>query len=528
MTSFCRRRFDCRKPADASWRDRFSSHVVRAVWLLGIAVALGPWSLCADDRGTAPSHLRSETQSTGAERPNILIIYVDDLGWRDVGFMGSDYYETPNLDALARGGMTFSNAYSCAANCAPARACLLTGQYTPRHRIFNVGTRPRGKEAFRRLIPIPGTDTLPATTPTWARTLNDAGYATAIMGKWHLSRDPLQHGFQINIGGSHSGSPPRGYYPPHPGAPGLEQAPPDEYLTDRLSREAVSFVRDHRDRPWCLYLAHFAVHTPIQAKRELLDKYRQKPPGKLHHNVDMATMIQAVDDGVGQLVRALDETGQRERTMILFTSDNGGYGPATDMAPLRGYKGTYYEGGIRVPMVVNWPGVVPASRTSNVPVIGVDLFPTICAVTGVAPPRQHECDGVDLLPLLRGEAEELAERDLYWHFPAYLQSYANVFDEQRDPLFRSRPCAAIRRGPWKLIEYFEDGAVELFHLDDDPGESNNRAVSDADVAADLQKRLHQWQKRVGAPVPDVPNPRYDASLEQEAIRKALLKISERK
>lgn len=490
-------------------------------------MAMGPRTLVADDRDTAPSPSQGESQPADAQPPNILIIYLDDLGWRDVGFMGSDFYETPNLDSLARDGMVFTNAYSCAANCAPARACLLTGQYTPRHRIFNVGTRPRGKSAFRRLIPIPGTDTLPPTTVTWARRLEQAGYATAIMGKWHLSRDPLQHGFQVNIGGSHSGSPPRGYYPPHPGAPGLEQAPPGEYLTDRLSREADSFIRAHRDRPWCLYLSHFAVHTPIQPKRELLPKYRQKPPGRLHDNVDMATMIQAVDDGVGDLLNTLRETGQRERTVILFTSDNGGYGPATDMDPLRGYKGTYYEGGIRVPMFVNWPGEIPAGRRSDVPVIGVDLFPTICAIAGVDLPRQHELDGVDLLPLLRGDVQDLPERDLFWHFPAYLQSYANVFDEQRDPLFRSRPCAAIRHGPWKLIEYFEDGAVELFHLADDPGEANNRAVSDAAVAAELQDRLHQWQQRVGAPVPDVPNPEYDASLEQEAIQKALRRISGR-
>jgi arylsulfatase A-like enzyme len=223
-----------------------------------------------------------------ASQPNILFIFLDDFGWKDTSYMGSDFYETPHLDALAAEGMVFTNGYSSSANCAPARACLLSGQYTPRHEVYNVGTSPRGKAAHRRLEHIPGTDTLRPDSVTWAETLQKAGYVTGTMGKWHLSDDPLPYGFDVNIGGTHSGGPPKGYYPPHGSVPGLGDAPPGEYVTDRLSEEAVKFIRSNADHPWCLYLTHFAVHTPIQGKKELLAKYQAKTPGGLHDNAVMA------------------------------------------------------------------------------------------------------------------------------------------------------------------------------------------------------------------------------------------------
>lgn len=454
-----------------------------------------------------------------AAPPNVLLVFLDDFGWRDCGFMGSDFYETPHLDALAAGGMVFTDAYATAANCAPSRACLLSGQYTPRHKIFNVGTAPRGKAKHRRLEHIPGVDTLAPSIRTWAQQLQQAGYRTGTIGKWHLSKDPLPYGFDVNIGGTHSGSPPRGYYPPHGKVPGLEDAPPDEYLTDRLNQEAVKFIRDSADAPWMLYLTHFAVHTPLNAKRELVQKYAEKPPGELHDHVAMATMIEAVDEGIGQIVAVLRELGQLEQTAIFFTSDNGGYGPATDMAPLYGYKGTYYEGGIRVPFFVHWPEVVPAGTRCARPISNIDLYPTFCEITGAARPSGQALDGRSLLPLLTGAESEWPERALFWHFPAYLQSYRGA-DEQRDPLFRSRPCSIIRRGNWKLHEYFEDGGLELYNLATDPGEQRNRVASAPEVAERLHGELRRWRQEIDAVVPRRPNPRFDAAAEAKARAEA--------
>jgi arylsulfatase A-like enzyme len=452
------------------------------------------------------------------EKPNLLFIYLDDFGWRDTGFMGSDFFETPNLDKLAREGMVFTNAYSCAANCAPARACLLSGQYTPRHRIFNVGTGPRGNAKHRKLLHIPGVATLDPQIRTWAQCLQDTGYITATMGKWHLSKDPVPYGFHVNIGGSHSGSPPRGYYPPHPGAPGLEDAPRGEYLTDRISDEAVKFIHKHKEKPWALYLTHFAVHSPFHAKKELVGKYEAKQPGKLHHDVTMATMIQAVDDGIGRIRATLDELGLGDNTIVIFFSDNGGVYRVTDMAPLRGYKGTYYEGGIRVPLLVKWSGVVKPGTRSDEPIIGVDLYPTFCEMTGAELPKGQPLDGVSLVPLLRGEVDTLGERGLFWHFPAYLQAAGGEGSESRDPLFRTRPCSIIRLGDWKLHQYFEDGGLELYNLRDDVGETDNLAAQLPEKARTLLERLETWRKTIGAPVPSEPNPAYDAGAEAAAVK----------
>ncbi|MFT5299734.1 MAG: arylsulfatase A-like enzyme [Mariniblastus sp.] len=457
---------------------------------------------------------------TVKQPPNILMIFLDDFGWKDTSFMGSDFYETPNLDRLAKGGMVFNNAYSCAANCAPARACLLSGQYTPRHEIYNVGTKPRGKTEHRRLAHIPGVETLDPNIKTWAHQLQAAGYKTASIGKWHLSDDPLPYGFDVNVGGTRSGSPPRGYYPPHNNIPSLAGAQPDEYLTDRLSDEACQFIADNKDHPWMLYLTHFAVHTPIQPKKELVKKYEVKSPGELHDNVKMATMIQAVDDGVEKLMATLEEYDLRDNTVIIFFSDNGGYGPATDMDPLKGYKGTYYEGGIRVPFFVNWPGQVSPNSTCGEPIIGVDLYPTLCEITGAKLPAGQAGDGVSLVPLFQGKVANLnveeEPRSLYWHFPAYLDAYA-VWDEQQDPLFRSRPCSVVRQGKWKLIHWFETGENELYDLEADISETTNAALANQAVVNSLSGNLKNWQTQTKAAIPSQPNPGFDEQAEQRAI-----------
>jgi len=454
-----------------------------------------------------------------APKPNILLIYLDDFGWKDASYMGSDFYETPNLDKLARGGMVFTDAYANAANCAPSRASLLCGQYTPRHRVFSVGTKLRGNPKHSRLKHIPGTDTLDPGVATWAQVLRSTGYRTGLFGKWHLSNDPKPYGFDVNIGGTHGGGPPGGYYPPHKNAPGLSSAPSGEWLTDTLAKEVMLFIDAEKSRPWCVYLAPFAVHTPIQAKQDLVGKYEAKAPGKLHKNIAMATMIQGVDDAVGKIIGVLEKSGERGDTVIIFTSDNGGYGPVTDMDPLKGYKGTYYEGGIRVPLFVNWPGVIKPGSVSSTPVIATDLFPTICEFAGAEKPSQ-DLDGKSLVPLLRGEAPGSDERPLFWHFPTYLESYGGGHSsEQHDPLFRTRPCGVIRLGDWKLIEYFEDGTLELFHLSDDIGETKNLAKSMPAKAEELLSRLEDWRKGINAPVPREPNPEFDEKAEAEARRR---------
>ena len=452
-------------------------------------------------------------------KPNILFIFLDDFGWEDTSYMGSDFFETPNIDKLASEGMSFTNAYSCAANCAPARGCLLSGQYTPRHEIYNVGTGPRGKSEHRKLLHIPGVSTLDPEIKTWAHCLQDAGYATATMGKWHLSDDPKPYGFDVNIGGTHSGSPPKGYYPPHNNVPGLEDAPGDEYLTDRLSDEAVKFIRKNKDNPWCLYLTHFAVHSPFNAKKELVAKYEAKKPGKLHDNVTMATMIQAVDDGVGKIQSTLEELGIADNTVVFFFSDNGGVAKVTDMEPLRGYKGTYYEGGIRVPFFVKWPGVVKPGTKCDEAIIGVDVYPTFCEITGARLPKKQAMDGLSLVPLLKGASDTLGERALFWHFPAYLQVGSGIEGvESRDPLFRTRPCSIIRVGDWKLHQYFEDGGLELYNLRDDLSEATNLAERMPEKTQELLRRLEKWRKEIGAPVPTEANPEYNAEAEAEAIK----------
>ena len=456
--------------------------------------------------------------SQTSKRPNILFILLDDFGWKDAGYTGSDYFQTPNIDKLAASGMVFSDAYSAAANCAPARACLLSGQYTPRHEVFNVGTRLRGNPKYSRLKHIGGTKTLNPKIKTWADCLQKANYRTGTIGKWHLSDDPVPYGFHVNVGGTHSGSPPKGYFPPNR-VPGIENSPKEEYLTDRLHDEAIDFIEESKSQPWCLLLSHFAVHTPLQGKPELIKKFNGLPKGTHQQSAVMAAMIQSVDEGVGRLVEKLDELQLRDKTVIIFYSDNGGYGPATSMHPLKGYKGSYYEGGIREPFFVVWPGVVKEGSKCSTPITGVDFYPTLCDFAQAELPTDQVIDGVSMLPLLK-QTGDWQPRSIFWHFPAYLQSYSGKnkkLNGQRDPLFRSRPVSVIRDGDWKLHEYFEDGALELYNLKKDIGETQNLSKSKPDKLAELHGKLKQWRDKIKAPVPTTPNPKFDAAAEAKAI-----------
>ena len=463
-------------------------------WGTALAIALALCSGCAEK---PPS-------------PNIVLIYIDDLGWRDVGFMGSTYYETPNIDRLAAESVIFTNAYANAPNCAPSRASLLTGQYTPRHGVYTVGSPERGAAHLRKLVPSPNKTALDTGFVTLAEALKAAGYATAHVGKWHLGGAghlPTDQGFDVNVAGDHQGHPPSYFYPYERGTNSLpdlrEGGQEGEYLTDRLTDEALRFIDAHAEGPFFLYLAHYAVHTPIQAKEAIINTYRQKPGDEAHHNPTYAAMIESVDESVGRVLGKLDALGLTDNTVVFFFSDNGGYGPTTSMAPLRGSKGMLYEGGIRVPLAVHGPGIRAAGRTDATPVIGTDLYPTILEMAGAALPPGQPLDGVSLLPLLAEQAP-LASRALFWHFPVYLEAYRGMSGP-----WRTTPAGAVRQDDYKLIEFFEDGRLELYNLHDDIGEQNDLAETMPDKVQELHALLQNWRASVQAPVPSELNPAYD-------------------
>jgi arylsulfatase A-like enzyme len=323
------------------------------------------------------------------------------------------------------------------------------------------------------------------------------------MGKWHLGADPTTQGFDLNIAGREWGSPSGGGYHSPYKYPNLEQTEPGEYLTDRLGAEAVGFIEaQSNEQPFFLYLTHYAVHTPIQAKQELTRKYESKTGTAVHNNPKYAAMIESTDDSLGEVLAAIRRKGFEEDTIVVFYSDNGGHGGVTAMTPLRGSKGMLYEGGIRVPLVVKWPGVVDANSTCGIPVIGVDLFPTFCDVAEISPPADAVLDGESLVPLFQ-QQEDWDREALYWHFPAYLQGYT----ERHGP-FRTTPAAAIRAGDFKLIEFFEDGTLELYNLVDDIGESRNMASEMPKKVKTLHGQMLDWRARLNAPVPTERNPEY--------------------
>lgn len=437
-------------------------------------------------------------------RPNIVFIFIDDMGWKDVGFMGSEFYETPNIDKLASEGMVFTNAYANAPNCAPSRACLMSGQYTPRHGVYTVGSSARGKSVNRKLIPIENTTTLDPNIVTIGEAMQSSGYATASMGKWHLGdghTGPEGQGFDLNVGGNKAGHP-RRYFSPYKNKD-LTDGPEGEYLTDRLTDEALKFIEANKDREFFLYLPHYAVHTPIQAKKELIEKYEKKKPSGEQSNPAYAAMIESTDEGVGRIMDKLEELAIADDTVVVFFSDNGGHGVITSMAPLRGSKGMLYEGGIREPMVVRWGRKVKAGTVCDVPVVGIDFYPTLLEIAGAKKPPTQVLDGVSIVPLLT-ESGDIRREAIYWHFPAYLEAY-----DRRKGAWRTTPAGAVRCGDYKLIEFFEDGRIELYNLAKDIGETKDLAESMPDKANQLHAMLVAWRKKVNAPVPTDQNPEYN-------------------
>jgi len=431
-------------------------------------------------------------------RPNVILILADDLGWTDLACYGSDLHQTPHLDALARDGMRFTQNYSACTVCSPTRAALLTGKYPARLHITDwiPGAMPDNPKL---LVP-EWTKYLPLEEHTLAEAFRAAGYQTASIGKWHLGGEayyPEQHGFQLNLAGTDKAQP-GSYFAPWK-IPTLSEGMPSEYLTERLGAEAVRTIERFAQQPFFLYLPHFAVHTPIQARKPLVAKYRELlHSNQIHKNPAYAAMLESLDQTVGALRDKLRELKIEDNTIIIFTSDNGGRIPTTSNQPLRYGKASAYEGGVRVPLIMFCPGVTQPGSESAVPTITMDLNVTISALAQLPYPANSVRDGVDLTPVLRQQGT-LAARDLFWHYPHH----------QHYQLGGAMPYGAIRSGDWKLIEFFNDQHVELYNLRDDLAETHDRATDQPQLVERLRDRLHAWRTAVGAQMPS-PNPQYDA------------------
>jgi arylsulfatase A-like enzyme len=440
----------------------------------------------------------AEDAAKKTRQPNIVLIFADDLGWKDVGYNGTEFYETPNIDRFRKEGMAFHAAYVGGANCQPSRACLMSGQYTPRHDVYAVGSTDRGPRELMRLTPVPNKPYLEGANYTMAEALHDAGYATAHFAKWHLNQGPgtlpTDQGFDISMKEKKEGS---------------KGKADDPKRVFGVTEQVGKFMEENKDRPFFAYVAHNAVHTPHQARGETLSKYESKKPGKLQKDPLYAACIADFDESVGQLLAKIKELGLEENTIVVFTSDNGGT-PITPQEPLRGNKGAYYEGGIREPFVVRWPGKVKPNSSCNVPVMTIDLYPTFLAAAGAKAPSDKILDGESLLPLLEG-GDKLARQSLFWHFPGYLDT---PVIRGRDEVFRTRPVSVIRKGDWKLLLYHEewllDGgrdklatnrAVELYNLADDEGERDDVSNSNTAKRDELLGDLLAWFKATDAKLP---------------------------
>ncbi len=523
-------------------------------WLaaLGVPLVLGACAAEPDAPASSPA------AGVAAERPpNIVFFLVDDMGWSDVGVFGSTFYDTPHIDALAERGVRFTNAYAATHVCSPTRASLLTGKYPARLRLTD-WLPGRRAHAFERLLSAEKLAALPLEEVTLAEALREHGYSTAIFGKWHLGGDeagPLHQGFDVQAPDFPGSTPRGGYFPPYLMAGLVVEGEEDEYLTDRLTDFAVEFIEQSQDGPFFVYLSHFAVHDPIEGRPDLVLKYREKaarmePPAgpafllegnpddpeplsraqlnalleqpshqehsvlpqntvkiKQHQdNVEFAAMVTAIDDSLGRVQSTLDRLGLTENTIVVFYSDNGGMAAAnlgnparkipadlldvaysTSNLPLRGAKGWLYEGGIRVPLIVRWPGAGQAGAVRDEPVISPDFYPTLLEMAGLPPRPDQHLDGMSFAAAVRGEDFERGA--IYWHFPHYSNHGMQS------------PGGAVRDGAYKLLEYFENGTVQLFDLENDPGERRDLAAEQSAKAAELRDRLHAWRESVSAAMP---------------------------
>ena len=457
----------------------------------------------------------AETPTT-TNKPNVLFILVDDMGYMDIGANNPKcFYDTPNVDALAKRGVRFINGYAACPVCSPTRASILTGKYPQRTGITDYigGPQPTNARQPHKLLPAPYAEKLALTETTLAKAFKAQGYATFFTGKWHLGPTnywPENQGFDINIGGLDWGHP-KTYFSPY-GNPNLPDGLPGEHLPDRLATETAKFISANCDKPFLAYLSFYSVHTPLMARADLQKKYEAKATalggdekskwGKEHAskvrlvqaNAIYAGMVEAVDQAVGKVLKALDDAGVSDHTIIVFTSDNGGLstseGHPTSNLPLRGGKGWPYEGGVREPLIMFAPGVTSPGKTSDTVMTSPDFFPTLLELAHLPSPPPPHLDGMSFVKSLRGEKQERGP--IFWHYPHYGNQ-------------GGAPCGAVRDGDWKLIEWYEDNSVELYNLANDLGEKNNLAATESEKAKVLLKKLHDWRESVGAKMP-TPNP----------------------
>ena len=449
--------------------------------------------------------------SNNDAHPNVVFFLVDDMGWTDVACYGSNFYQTPNIDALAKSGMLFTDAYSSCTVCSPTRAAIMTGNNPAKLRITDW---IEGHDYPNAKLQVPDwTMYLDTSKYTMVKAFRDAGYATCHIGKWHLGESseywPENHGFDINIGGWAKGAPNRnnqegytGYFSPY-GNPRLSDGPEGEYLTERLAEEAVNFIRSHEDKPFFLNMWFYNVHTPLQARQEKIDKYQQlADPDAAQRNAVYAAMVEHTDEAVGRIIDQLYESGLLDNTIIIFTSDNGGLlgnpnNPITSNHPLRAGKGHAYEGGVRVPLIIAGPGIA-AGNISSEPVISEDFFPTIntLAKLGVNEVISSSWSGSDLSSLLNHN-RKIDRKSIFWHYPHYHRQGAT-------------PYSAIRMGDYKLIHFYEDGRDELYNLAADIGESNDLSTTEPGVMDLLKPELERLLLNANAQLPSL-NPNYDPS-----------------
>ena len=418
------------------------------------------------------------------ERPNILFVLVDDMGWRDLACYGHEIHETPNIDRLASQGMRFTQAYAACPICGPSRAAIMTGKFPSRTGFTdNFISRPKDIRQYMKLEEF-----------TLAEALKEGGYQTGFVGKWHLSasdsvRLPTDQGFDVNVAGGWKGHPRDGFFSPYQLAY-LTNGMEGEYLTDRLTTEAIQTMDNfsNKQKPWLMYLSYYTVHAPFHSKQEKTKKYKEKADkANVKINSAYAGMVESLDENVGRIFQWLEEKGLQENTIIVFTSDNGGFHKATHNRPLRGYKGELYEGGIREPLIVRWPGVIRPGSVCDIPVHGTDFYPTLLDMTELPlRPEQHQ-DGVSLVPLLKGE-KDFSRGPMIWHYPVTL------------PRHNSEPGTAIRAGDWKLIRYYNDGRQELYNLKDDVGESENLLEHMPEKATEMEAQLNAMLKEHGVEI----------------------------
>lgn len=424
------------------------------------------------------------------KKPNVVFILIDDMGWTDVSCYGNTFHETPNIDKLADQGMKFTDAYAACPVCSPTRASIMAGQYPARIGITDF--IPGHWRPYEKLIVPENKLQLPLESVTLGDMFEEQGYATCYIGKWHLggkAYSPGKQGFDKVVLGVKN---------------------ENDKQVSSFTDKAIEFIEEKKQEPFFLYLSHHTVHIKLEAPQELVEKYEKKPkPATGVNHPVYAAMVEHLDTNIGRIMKKLDELNLSERTMVIFYSDNGGlyraYGgyrgdrsPVTTNDPLRDEKGTVYEGGIREPLIVRWPGVIQPGTTCKVPVTSVDFYPTFLDMIGAKAPSNQPLDGESILPLLQ-QTGKLDRKEIYWHYPHY---------------HHSSPAGAIRQGKWKLIEFFEDGKLELYDLVNDIGEKKNLSEEKPRKAAQLQKKLAKWRKSINAKMP-IPNPDYDPARRNE-------------